>query len=60
LFKQERVGQYRRNFTFLKFRSMYINNDENVHKEFVHNLISQRHPEIVLSRIMAEGIQDQE
>lgn len=42
LFQQERVGQYRRNFTFLKFRSMYINNDENVHKEFVHNLISKK------------------
>jgi len=42
LFRQERVGQYRRNFTFLKFRSMYINSDENVHKAFVHNLISKK------------------
>jgi len=42
LFRQERVGQYRRNFTFLKFRSMYINNDENVHKEFVYNLIANK------------------
>lgn len=42
LFRQERVGQDRRNFTFLKFRSMYINNDENVHKEFVHDLISKQ------------------
>ena len=42
LFRQERVGQNRRTFTFLKFRSMYINNDENVHKEFVRKLIAKK------------------
>ena len=26
-FRQQRVGQYGREFTFLKFRSMYVNND---------------------------------
>lgn len=40
LFAQERVGQYGKIFRFLKFRSMYVNNDQNVHKEYVHNLIS--------------------
>lgn len=39
-FAQERVGQYGKIFRFLKFRSMYVNNDQNVHKEYVHNLIS--------------------
>lgn len=41
-FRQQRVGQYGRNFTFLKFRSMYVNNNPEVHKEFVHNLISKK------------------
>lgn len=41
LFKQQRVGQYGRNFTFLKFRSMYVNNDNSVHKEFVTKLIAR-------------------
>ncbi len=38
-FTQQRVGQYGRNFTFLKFRSMYVNNDSSVHQEFVTKLI---------------------
>ncbi len=39
-FRQQRVGQYGQNFTFLKFRSMHVNNDHSVHKEFVKRLIS--------------------
>jgi exopolysaccharide biosynthesis polyprenyl glycosylphosphotransferase len=39
LFRQERVGQYGRKFTFLKFRSMYLNNDHTIHREFVNHLI---------------------
>jgi exopolysaccharide biosynthesis polyprenyl glycosylphosphotransferase len=38
-FKQERVGLYGKKFMFLKFRSMYTNNDPSIHKEFVRNLI---------------------
>ena len=38
-FKQERVGLYGKKFMFLKFRSMYSNNDPTIHKEFVRNLI---------------------
>lgn len=39
-FKQQRVGQYGQKFTFLKFRSMRVNNDHSVHREFVTKLIS--------------------
>src|SRR5581483_3142396 len=41
-FRQRRVGQYGKSFTFLKFRSMYVNNDNSVHKEFVTRLIASR------------------
>jgi lipopolysaccharide/colanic/teichoic acid biosynthesis glycosyltransferase len=40
LFKQKRVGQYGRCFTFLKFRSMQANNDARSHKEYVEKLIA--------------------
>ena len=40
LFKQERIGQYGIPFTFLKFRSMHVNSDSGIHKEYVSRLIS--------------------
>ena len=40
LFKQHRVGQYGRRFTFLKFRSMSVNNDPSTHREYVTKLIA--------------------
>ncbi len=40
LFRQERVGQFCKKFTFFKFRSMYLNNDPSVHREYVERLIS--------------------
>ena len=39
-YRQQRVGRYGQTFTFLKFRSMFINNDSNVHKDFVTRLIA--------------------
>ena len=39
-FRQQRVGQYGRRFTFLKFRSMYVDNDHSEHKEYVTKLIA--------------------
>jgi lipopolysaccharide/colanic/teichoic acid biosynthesis glycosyltransferase len=39
LFRQVRLGQYGKKFTFLKFRSMYINNDQRIHEEYVKRFI---------------------
>ena len=40
LFRQVRLGQYGRKFTFLKFRSMYTRNDHSIHEEFVTRFIA--------------------
>ena len=39
-FRQKRVGQYGEQFVFLKFRSMYVNNDASAHKAYVKTLIA--------------------
>jgi lipopolysaccharide/colanic/teichoic acid biosynthesis glycosyltransferase len=40
LFRQKRIGEHGTPFTFLKFRSMYLNNDPSEHREYVRQLIA--------------------
>jgi exopolysaccharide biosynthesis polyprenyl glycosylphosphotransferase len=42
LFRQERIGQLEKKFMFLKFRTMYVNNDSSIHQEFVKKLICEQ------------------
>ena len=39
LYRQVRIGQYGRRFTFLKFRSMYVNSSASIHQAYVQSLI---------------------
>jgi len=40
LFRQTRIGQYGSPFTFLKFRSMYADNNPEIHQEYVKRFIA--------------------
>jgi lipopolysaccharide/colanic/teichoic acid biosynthesis glycosyltransferase len=42
-FKQERLGHLGKPFTFLKFRSMYVNNDHKIHQTFIKRVIKGEH-----------------
>jgi len=44
LFRQMRVGQHGKQFVFLKFRSMYADNDHSIHREYVTKLINNGAP----------------
>jgi lipopolysaccharide/colanic/teichoic acid biosynthesis glycosyltransferase len=39
-FRQKRIGQFGEYFVFLKFRSMYVNNDASDHEKYVRKLIA--------------------
>jgi len=41
-FRQVRLGQFGRPFTFLKFRSMHINNDDVIHRDFIKKFIADK------------------
>lgn len=40
IFKQHRLGQFGKRFEFLKFRTMYVNNDSGIHQQYVQNFIA--------------------
>jgi lipopolysaccharide/colanic/teichoic acid biosynthesis glycosyltransferase len=40
LFRQKRIGEHGTPFTFLKFRSMFMNNNASEHQEYVRQLIA--------------------
>jgi lipopolysaccharide/colanic/teichoic acid biosynthesis glycosyltransferase len=42
LFKQQRLGQYGVRFTFLKFRTMFLQSDAKIHRDYVRRLISAK------------------
>ncbi len=40
LFRQERLGRHRRPFTMLKLRTMYVDKDDRIHRDYVTTLLS--------------------
>jgi lipopolysaccharide/colanic/teichoic acid biosynthesis glycosyltransferase len=58
LFKQRRIGQFGREFNFLKFRSMFINNDPQIHQEYVRRLIDRELPKEDKSRGVFKIVND--
>jgi lipopolysaccharide/colanic/teichoic acid biosynthesis glycosyltransferase len=40
-FRQERLGQFGKKFVFLKFRSMQIDNDDGIHRNYIRKLIDR-------------------
>jgi lipopolysaccharide/colanic/teichoic acid biosynthesis glycosyltransferase len=41
-FRQQRLGQFQVPFDFLKFRSMYVTTDAEIHRQYVKNFIAGR------------------
>ncbi len=52
LFRQTRIGQYGKRFTFFKFRSMYATGDQSLHENHVRELISGQKKEQVAHKLM--------
>ena len=46
-FKQRRVGYKGKYFTFLKFRSMFVNNEDRAHRDYVTKLIQGEKNQII-------------
>ncbi len=46
IFRQFRIGSKGSRFPFYKFRSMYVNNDDHAHREYLQQLIEGNHENI--------------
>jgi len=44
-FRQVRLGQFGKKFVFLKFRSMQIDNDDGIHRDYIRKLIDRENIE---------------
>jgi lipopolysaccharide/colanic/teichoic acid biosynthesis glycosyltransferase len=51
IYRQARVGQHGETFSFLKFRSMYVDSDAAIHREYVTTFISRGDPTIKADEI---------
>jgi lipopolysaccharide/colanic/teichoic acid biosynthesis glycosyltransferase len=45
LFRQDRLGRRKRMFTLLKMRTMYVDNDDRIHREYVTGMLTGDQPE---------------
>lgn len=41
-YRQARLGMFGETFTFLKFRSMYVDNDDSIHRQYIKQLIDHK------------------
>jgi exopolysaccharide biosynthesis polyprenyl glycosylphosphotransferase len=46
IFSQIRLGKHGAPFTFYKFRSMHVNTDNQLHRDYVHDFIKGRHDKV--------------
>jgi len=46
IFSQTRLGKHGAPFTFYKFRSMHVNMDNQLHRDYVHDFINGRHEKV--------------
>ena len=44
LYRQDRLGRRKRTFTLMKLRTMYVNNDDRIHREYVTGLLTSDQP----------------
>lgn len=44
IFRQDRIGQFGKRFKCLKFRTMYVDNAHDIHREYVQNFIAGKAP----------------
>ena len=47
IYRQRRLGQFGIPFEFLKFRSMRVDSDPNIHQEFMKNVIAGNHDNLI-------------